>query len=99
MSLTDYETYKAQMLASIARGRVLGSVTDELNRQDDKWGEQNHSPADWLAILGEEVGEANQAYLNARFGGDTYDNMVEELVQVAAVAIQFVLSVRRQGLA
>mgnify|MGYP000057577950 CR=1 FL=1 len=32
-------------------------VYNELQRQTLKWGEQNHSQADWFIILGEEVGE------------------------------------------
>ncbi len=40
-------------------------VLDERNRQDQLWGEQNHDPFTYLAILGEEVGEANKAALDA----------------------------------
>jgi hypothetical protein len=49
--------------------RVYVEVLAERQRQNFKWGEQNHHPFLYLAILGEEVGEANQAALQATFGG------------------------------
>jgi NTP pyrophosphatase (non-canonical NTP hydrolase) len=55
-------------------------VQKERERQDRKWGVQNHEPLKWLAILGEEVGEVNKAALEG-----CYSDMREELVQVAAV--------------
>ena len=60
-------------------------VIKERRRQDEKWGEQNHGPFKWLAILGEEVGEANKAALEDDSAG--YRN---ELIQVAAVAMAMV---------
>ena len=41
--------------------KAWASVHEERNRQDRKWGEQNHPPEVWLAILTEEVGEVAQA--------------------------------------
>ena len=40
---------------------TLREVWRERERQDDKWGPQHHDPTVWLAILGEEFGEACQA--------------------------------------
>lgn len=40
---------------------AINSVIKELERQDKKWGEQNHHPSIWLGILGEEFGELAQA--------------------------------------
>jgi len=37
--------------------KVSYEVYEERVRQDDKFGEQHHAPAVWLAILMEEVGE------------------------------------------
>jgi NTP pyrophosphatase (non-canonical NTP hydrolase) len=61
---------------------VLDEVAAERRRQNDKWGEQNHSPERWLTILAEEVGEAAYSYLE-----DDRDNYRTEMVQVAAVAV------------
>lgn len=40
---------------------VLVEVANERMAQDEKWGPQHHSPMEWLAILGEEFGEACRA--------------------------------------
>lgn len=40
------------------RGKVWNDIMDERDRQDAKWGVQDHHPAVWMLILGEEVGEA-----------------------------------------
>lgn len=65
-------------------------IQDERERQDLKWGEQNHSPADYLTILMEEVGEASKAALEAKFGGKDLKLYRDELVQVAAVAVAMI---------
>ena len=76
--------------------KILNEVRQERKRQDEKWGEQNHNPADWLMILSEEVGEASKAALEAKFvhddGGLRYR---KELIQVAAVAVAMVESLDR----
>ena len=62
--------------------------------QTKKWGEQNHSWAEWVTILGEEYGEfceaVNETVLNnankPELGG--YKNMVKEATHTAAVAVQ-----------
>lgn len=78
----------------ITRHEALALVNRERNRQDAKWGEQNHPPQYWTGILGEEYGEYCQAVNETVFyngeearkkGG--YDNMMKELSHVAAVAI------------
>jgi hypothetical protein len=66
---------------------ALSNVLYERKCQDAKWGEQNHQPAEWLMILGEEVGEAAKAALEARFGGKDIIKYRDEMVQVAAVAL------------
>jgi hypothetical protein len=42
---------------------ILNEVYKERKSQVQKWGDQVHSPANYLMILGEEVGEANKAAL------------------------------------
>lgn len=78
---------------------VLEEIRKERKRQNKKWGEQNHEPFTYLAILGEEVGEANQAAIEAHnFGKNdkpVWDDKKltlyrEELVQVAAVAVAMI---------
>lgn len=44
----------------ISTEKVLAEVGQERERQQEKWGEQNHDIALWAAILGEEVGEVHK---------------------------------------
>lgn len=84
---------------------TLSAVMAEGMRQDAKWGEQNHDPEVWLAVLTEEVGELAQAMLADRFdsGRDEklhdshHDSMEIEAIQVAAVALQFVEYLARRA--
>jgi hypothetical protein len=76
---------------------ALASVVQERNRQDEKWGEQNHDPIFWLGILGEEFGELCEAVNESVFTGPHakrekggYENMRREAVQLAAVTVAFV---------
>jgi len=71
MAASEYFTEYAHLL-----------VKYELERQERKWGEQNHSQADWFVILGEEVGEVARAIFEKQT-----DNYREELIQVAAVCM------------
>mgnify|MGYP001574542261 CR=1 FL=1 len=73
------------------------SIDDERDRQDAKWGVQNHAPEWWLAILMEEVGELAQAILESHFdnGVDArkkggLPNIRKEAIQCAAVAVALV---------
>ena len=62
----------------------------ERDRQDIKWGEQNHDVYKWLAILGEEVGEVNKAALE-----DNYNEIIAELIQIGAVTVAMIESLER----
>ena len=68
-------------------GGSAASVHAEQLRQFQLWGEQNHEPEIWLAILTEEVGEAAQAALNIRFEHGTRKELRHEMIQVAAVSM------------
>ena len=69
-------------------------VEEERRRQDERWGEQNHTQEKWYAILGEEFGEVGRAINEASH--TDYKNLREELVQVAAVAIAAVECLDRE---
>ncbi len=69
---------------------VLERIRLERQRQDRKWGEQNHDDFTWNTILSEEVGEAAKAALHKRFGGSDSANLITELVKVAAVAVSWI---------
>lgn len=69
-------------------------VNKERDRQEELWGQQNHTPDKWVGILGEEFGEfcaaVNETILDngpderARGG---YENLMREASHVAAVAV------------
>jgi len=64
---------------------IMSQVISERERQHIMWGEQNHDPAYWLSILGEEFGEVCRAVCEKNNA-----NYREELIQLAAVAVQMV---------
>ncbi len=69
---------------------AIQDVMVERERQDEKWGEQNHDPFLYLTVLVEEVGEFAQAALHSRFGGEAATKLRREAVQVAAVAVAII---------
>ena len=75
------------------REKILEMINVERNSQDVKWGVQRHHYFLWNTILGEEVGEVNQASLDIENGIDIEEHLVEELIQVAAVAVSYVESI------
>lgn len=83
-------THGEQVLEGIAL------VFKEMELQNAKWGVQNHDLGTWQLILSEEVGEVAEASLDF-LNSDINDPVIcgqktraieNELVQVAAVAIQ-----------
>jgi len=97
-----YEESVRQMTTSWVSGahknamRVMREIQEERQRQDEKWGEQNHDDTWWLAILMEEVGELAQAMLHSSFGGPHAGTERTELTQVAAVAVQWLEAMGRR---
>lgn len=83
-----------RLLAVKETNSVLAEVQEERRRQDEKWGEQNHAPPEWLSILGEEFGEVCKAVCEAHFPGyestGNWENYRTELIQLAAVAVAMV---------
>jgi NTP pyrophosphatase (non-canonical NTP hydrolase) len=73
--------------------KVIDFIIAERTLQDERFGDINKSNTakDWLPILGEEFGEVNTAILN-----NDKDNLKEELIQVAAVAIQWLEQIFEQ---
>lgn len=80
---------------------VIYDVIIERERQDSKWGLQRHDWGKWLGILGEEYGEVCQAINRIHFPTDAKttdaDDLYEELIQVAAVAVAIAEHVREQS--
>lgn len=85
-----HELYVMADLAPKTREILIARILDERRRQDEKWGQQDHSVNVWHAILSEEVGEVARAILE----GDV-KAYAKELVQVAAVAMAAVEALER----
>ena len=91
--------------------QILDDIQKERQRQTEKWDEQNHSYPKWISILTEEVGEAakeanDYEYLLDKINNPSFDsvllnqtliNLREELVQVAAVAVQIIEKIDKQN--
>jgi NTP pyrophosphatase (non-canonical NTP hydrolase) len=75
------------------REAVLDILVERLH-QDNKWGPIEHfdtrHPGEWLMILMEEAGDLSEAILKK-----DQDNIREEAVQVAAVALSILESDQR----
>jgi NTP pyrophosphatase (non-canonical NTP hydrolase) len=66
-----------------AKKEIMKKILDERDRQDVKWGEQNHHDLYWLGILMEEVGELAKTIIEQ----GKEKEIEKEMVQVAAVAV------------
>lgn len=71
-------------------GKWADEIRAERDRQDARWGAQNHSSFVYAAVLAEECGEVARAVHDIRFGQGTKTQLRVELIQVAAVAVQIV---------
>jgi hypothetical protein len=74
------------MVRTVTDEEVLELVLDERRRQDKKWGDQEHPTETWYLIAGEEFGEIGKAILEL----EDYDIIAEEVIQLAAVLVNFV---------
>jgi len=82
----------------------INCVRIERIKQHAKWGEQNHSDAQWLAVLAEEFGEVGQCVCKCHVDAGVEENLKQqyadlleyELIQVAAVCVQWVECIRRR---
>jgi hypothetical protein len=90
----------SELAGNVSRecGYAMSRVLLERMKQNDKWGEQNHSYSDWLAILSEEEGETSKEYLEWKFGGrSNKPEFLDELTQVAGVALAMLECCIRKG--
>lgn len=72
------------------RAQILVDIDAERDRQNEKWGGVQQLPDyTYLAIATEELGEAAEAMLHDEFGGDHAGTLRTELVQLAAVIVQW----------
>lgn len=78
-------------MAKISPLRVFREIREEMAHQDQKWPPGRAlDQRTWLAVLTEEVGEVARATLE-----HDLESYREELIQVAAVCIQAIMSLDR----
>lgn len=75
---------------------ILADIAEERGRQDEKWGGRpgvdRRDDHTYAAVLGEEFGEACQAWLQREV-----TQLRTELIQVAAVAVAWVEEIDNGG--
>jgi NTP pyrophosphatase (non-canonical NTP hydrolase) len=64
------------------------AVLEENQRQLDKWGVQDRSCFEWLAYTTEELGELSNAISEHYYRQGDRDDVVEEAIQVATLALK-----------
>ncbi len=76
-------------------------VDIERIRQDRKWGEQNHRPSIWFAIMMEEAGELSATIIAGEWKPlmqkRSVTDMEKELIHIVAVAKAMWESGKRNG--
>lgn len=85
--------------ANFVQLKILNEIREERNRQEKKWGTEEHHPLVWLPIFMEEVGEVAKAMYEAMFhtDGDTWEDYRKELIHAAAVATAMAECFDRNG--
>lgn len=71
-----------------AHTRMVAAVLRERKRQHEMHGVQKLSLSQWACLLAEEAGEVAKAANDAEHSGAPLIPMREELIQVAALALQ-----------
>ncbi len=101
--MTESAGIKELFSELVFKRNIIEDINKELKRQDELWGNQDHSFAEWIAILGEEFGEACQEVSEIRMSEtisdiiDAKHRLDEELIQVIAVCFRIIEKVRFQN--
>lgn len=70
---------------------IFNQIALERERQDKKWGQQNHNDEIWHLILAEEFGEISQNVCASHFdkvdAKEQQDNLDKEIIQAASVLV------------
>ena len=67
-----------------------------MHKQDTRWGADRQQPNHvWRSILGEEMGEVDTELYDMYAGVHSLPELREELVQVAAVTLQWIEAIDR----
>ncbi len=75
---------------------IFKEIQNERERQNEEWGEQNHSPIEWIAILTEEVGEASKEVVDYHFKNDLTLRAGEDYLKDKVVQKQRLMNYRKE---
>lgn len=96
--LQDFQNNEVQIKSSRTHQTdIWNEVLAQRDYQDNRFGIRTMDPTLWLPILGEEVGEVNKAVVEIVFEQADKQNLRDELIQVAAVAIAMIEDLDRQN--
>lgn len=96
-----YEAVKLMAAGSIieeySKKKIIGDVIAERNRQDEKWGEQDHRADTWVSIIGEEYGEMCKAVNEFGFNPkeETISDIYTEAIQTMASCMAMLECIER----
>lgn len=81
--------------------KVLADIVSERERQDEKWGTQEHTAPVWVSIIGEEYGETCKAVNEFMFNATKANEqeIYNEAIQTAASCValcEHILRVRKE---
>jgi len=68
--------------------RLLDDIKAENRIQLEKWGIQTRSCFEWICFLTEEVGETAQAISDSFYRGKSKEDIYNEAIQVATLALK-----------
>ena len=68
--------------------RLLYAILAENKKQIEKWGIQDHDPADWLMFATEEIGELAEAMADYKFRNGNNLNVAREAIQAATLTLK-----------
>lgn len=72
----------------VSMADLCQEVLQEHERQIARWGVQSHTPAEWIMILAEEVGELAQAAWRAERPKGSPERVRREAIHVATLALK-----------
>lgn len=85
------------MIIDLVQKEIIEKVLEERERQDKKWGEQNHTAHVWGTIIGEEYGEMCKAINEFGFNPtrETEDEIYTEAIHTMASCMAMLECVER----
>jgi len=72
----------------LGTGKVMPFVYRENHRQLEKWGVQDHEPAEWLMFATEELGELAEAIGEHQYRNGNPEDVVKEAIQTATLCLK-----------